>query len=431
MRIAVLSLLGLALVGLGPRPANAQANAGPDEVARLREELQELRRAMVTLEARLDALPSAPPTPAAPPAPDAAPPLPAPAAPDVATPNPQAAAGSKVFNPDISAVGNFLGAAGKSPGGGEPSLEMHEAEVSFQAVVDPYARADFFLAFGPAGVDVEEAFVTFPTVPGDLLLKVGKMRTAFGKVDGMHNHVMPWTDRPLVTKNLVGGEEGLSDSGISISRLFPNSFVFLEATGQVYRGASAVFQGPTRADLTYVGHLRAYRDLTENTNLDLGGSIAYGHNDSGPDRTTRLFGVDAAFRFRPLRRAIYQRLIVRSELVWSRRRQPTDPASASDPSNVPGNAGSFGTASAFGTYAALEYQFARRWYAGGRFDWSERADDASLRDKGGSLLLTWWPSEFSQIRGQYRYTRFAEGRTANEFLFQFLFSIGAHGAHTF
>jgi hypothetical protein len=420
MRIAVLSLLGLALAGLGPRPAFAQAPDAPDEVARLREELQQLRRSMVAIEARLDALQAAPPAPAisAPvlPAPVLpAPALPAPAATDAvaATPNPQAAAGSKVFNPDIAVIGDFLGAAGKSPGGGEPSLEMHESEASFQAVVDPYARADFFLAFGPEGVDVEEAFITFPTVPGDLLLKVGKMRTAFGKVDGLHNHALPWTDRPLVTKNLVGGEEGISDSGISISRLFPNSFAFLEATGQVYRGDSAVFQAANRADLTYVGHLRAYRDLTESTNLDLGGSVAYGHNDSGPDETTRLFGVDAAFRFRPLRRAIYQRLILRSELVWSRRRQPA------------------GTASAFGTYASLEYQFARRWYAGGRFDWSERADDASLRDRGGSLLLTWWPSEFSQIRGQYRYTRFAEGRTANEFLFQFLFSIGAHGAHTF
>ena len=52
-------------------------------------------------------------------------------------------------------------------------------------------------------------------------------------------------------------------------------------------------------------------------------------------------------------------------------------------------------------------------------------------DKGGSLLLTFWPSEFSQIRGQYRHTRYGEGIKANEFLFQFLFSIGAHGAHTF
>jgi hypothetical protein len=428
MRIAAVSLLGLALVGLGPPLAHAQAPAGSDEVARLREELQELRRAMAALEARLDVL-QAPPAPAEAPAPVAVP-APPPSDLAAATPSPQAAGGSKMFNPDISAIGDFLGAVGRSPGGGEPSLEMHEAEASFQAVVDPYARADFFLAFHPGGVDVEEAFITFPTVPGDLLLKVGKMRTAFGKVDGMHNHVLPWTDRPLVTNNLVGGEDGISDSGISISRLFPNSFVFLEATGQVYRGDSAVFQAQNRADLTYVGHLRAYRDLTENTNLDLGGSIAYGHNDSGPDQTTRLFGVDAAFRFRPLRRAIYQRLIVRSELVWSRRRQAggtTNPGTR----NTSGDASGPGTANAFGTYASLEYQFARRWYAGGRFDWSERADDASLRDKGGSLLLTYWPSEFSQVRGQYRYTRFGEGRTANEFLFQFLFSIGAHGAHTF
>ncbi len=424
MRIAAVPLIGLALVCGPGRPAQAQATASPEDVARLREELQQLQKAVTALEARLDALQATPS-----PAPPAAP-TPAPAAPAETAAVPAGAQGaggpggalpvygggaaaSKVFNPDIAAIGDFLGAIGRSPGGGEPSLQMHESELAFQAVVDPYARADFFLTFGPDEVGVEEAFITFPTAPLGLLVKVGKMRDAFGKVNGMHNHVMPWVDRPLVTNNLLGGEDGLADAGISLSRLIPNSFAFLEATGQVYRGDSSVFKGEKRADLAYVGHLRAYRDLTESTNLDLGGSIAYGHNDSGPRETTRLFGVDATFRFRPLRRAIYQRFIARSELVWSRRGQAT------------------GTANAFGTYVGLEYQFARRWFAGGRWDWSERAEDASVRDTGESLLLTWWPSEFSQIRGQYRHTRFGEGRTANEFLFQFLFSIGAHGAHTF
>jgi hypothetical protein len=86
---------------------------------------------------------------------------------------------------------------------------------------------------------------------------------------------------------------------------------------------------------------------------------------------------------------------------------------------------------AFGMYAAGEYQFARRWFAGVRYDRSDRAYDSSLVDKGPSLVLTYWPSEFSQIRGQYRRTRYAEGVTSNEALFQFLFSIGAHGAHVF
>jgi len=424
MRIAAVPLIGLALMCASGRPALAQTTASSAEVDSLREELQQLRKAVTALEARLDALQAMPAAPEATPAPPPVPTVPVEAAvpagaqgaggPAGALPlYGGGAAASKAFNPDIAAIGDFLGAIGRSPGGGEPSLQMHESELAFQAVVDPYARADFFLTFGPDEVGVEEAFITFPTAPAGLLVKVGKMRDAFGKVNGMHNHVMPWVDRPLVTNNLLGGEDGLADAGISLSRLIPNSFAFLEATGQVYRGDSSVFKGEKRADLAYVGHLRAYRDLTESTNLDLGGSIAYGHNDSGPRETTRLFGVDATFRFRPLRRAIYQRFIARSELVWSRRGQAT------------------GTANAFGTYVGLEYQFARRWFAGGRWDWSERAEDASVRDTGESLLLTWWPSEFSQIRGQYRHTRFGEGRTANEFLFQFLFSIGAHGAHTF
>jgi hypothetical protein len=45
--------------------------------------------------------------------------------------------------------------------------------------------------------------------------------------------------------------------------------------------------------------------------------------------------------------------------------------------------------------------------------------------------LTYWPSEYSQVRGQYRFTDWAIGPAANEFLFQVQFSIGAHGAHPF
>jgi hypothetical protein len=123
--------------------------------------------------------------------------------------------------------------------------------------------------------------------------------------------------------------------------------------------------------------------------------------------------VDLTFRWRPLRRAIYRRLLARTELVWSRRDQPG------------------GEVSAFGGYVSGEYQFARRWFVGARADWSERADDAGLRDTGASLLLTYWPSEFSQVRGQLRRIEYAEGLTAHEVLFQFLFSIGAHGAHAF
>ena len=84
-----------------------------------------------------------------------------------------------------------------------------------------------------------------------------------------------------------------------------------------------------------------------------------------------------------------------------------------------------------GFYGSGEYQFARRWYAGLRYDRSAQAFDPSIVDKGGSIFVTYWPSEFNQVRGQYRHTSYGDGVKGNEFLFQFLFSIGAHGAHVF
>ena len=173
-----------------------------------------------------------------------------------------------------------------------PALQLDEAELSLQAVVDPYARADFFLAASPEGLEVEEGFLTFPTLPGGLLMKVGKLKAQFGKVNTLHTHAMPWVDRPLVVKNLLGGDEGLNDSGISVSKLIPNPAV----PGSDRRGlpgTNELFTSHKRGDLSYVGRLRGYRDVTEGTNLDVGTSIAYGHNAVGEDFTTRVIGVDA------------------------------------------------------------------------------------------------------------------------------------------
>ena len=313
----------------------------------------------------------------------------------------------------MAVIGNFIGTTGENKVESAPSLEMHEAEVTFQAVVDPYARADVFLSASPDGLEIEEGFLTLTSLPGGLLAKVGKMKEQFGKANTMHAHTLPWVDVPIVMKNFLGGEEGLNDSGVSVSKLLMNPLFFLEATGELYQGNSGPFQTHERNDVSWLGRLRGYRDITESTNLDVGVSFTRGHNDAGPDFTTRLFGVDATYRYRPLRRAIYRRFMARTELMWSTRGQP------------------MGDVSAFGMYVSGDYQFARRWFGGVRYDYSDRAYDSSLVDKGPSLVLTYWPSEFSQIRGQYRHTNYAEGVTSNEALFQFLFSIGAHGAHTF
>jgi hypothetical protein len=326
------------------------------------------------------------------------------------------AAASKVFNPDISVIGDFLGAVGNGNPRATPALEMHESEVGFQAIIDPYARADFFISFGEQGVNLEEGYLTFAALPAGLQMKVGKMRSAFGKVNTLHNHVLPWTDRPLVTQNLVGGEDGIDDAGLSFSRILPApKEIFLEATAQVFRGDSSnVFKAYRRSDLSTVGHLRSYKDISESTNIDLGVSYARGHSPNGPDLIYQLYGIDSTIRWKPLRRSIYRSFVSRSEFIWGRADRPMLRA-----------------AKPFGYYVSADYQFARRWFFGARFDQSERMTNTALQDTGGSLILTYWPSEFSQIRGQLKRTSYAEHLTADELLFQFQFSMGAHGAHPF
>jgi hypothetical protein len=333
-------------------------------------------------------------------------------------------ASSKLLNPDIGIIGNFIAALGDSQGGSEavapfPFLTLQESETSLQAIMDPYARADFFLAIGEDGIEVEEGYATFPTLPGGLVVRAGKMRANFGRLNAFHNHTLPWIDRPLVMFNLLGGatedpDTGIKDAGLSVNRLLPAGNLFVEATAEVFRGDSGtLFQASRRQDFSVVGRLRGYADLTNQTNLEVGASYARGHNDQGSDFLTELYGLDLTLRWKPLRLARYRSLVARSELIWSRRQEPLT------------------IQRALGSFASLDYQLGRRWFTGARWDWSERARDAGIRDRGISAVLTYWPSEFSQVRGQYRWTRYGDGPAAQELLFQFLFTIGTHGAHPF
>jgi len=453
---------------LAPTAAFLLATALPAQDA------SELLNRMKAMEDRIHALESEvqtlkaqqAPTAAAPqPQPAAVAPPPAPSPPvDTASLGGAGGAAAKVLNPDISVIGDFIGTAGSHGGRPTPSLEMHESEVGFQEVIDPYARADFFLSFGEKGVNLEEGYITFTSLPAGLQLKVGKMRAAFGKVNTTHNHVLPWIDRPLVTQNLVGGEDGINDAGLSLSRILPSpKGLFLEGIAQVFRGDSdGVFSAVRRRDVSVVGHLHGYHDLSESTNIDLGASYARGHSPFA-DGNNQLFGIDATLRWKPLRRAIYQSFVARSEFIWARTSVAPTLTAVISPTPIPSTTTPFGNTlvKPFGFYVSGDYQLGQRWILCGRFDRSERGhclptnpendnttcvayDPATsaapyyafntarlLTDTGGSVLLTYKPSEFSLLRGQFRRTSYGEGRIANEFLLQLQFAMGAHGAHPF
>src|ERR1700736_5876255 len=255
---------------------------------------------------------------------------------------------ANALNPDISMIGDSIGSAGHNPVNPTPSLQMHESELGVQAIIDPYARGDFFLSFGEQGVNLEEGYITLTALPAGLVAKVGKFRGAFGKVNTLHNHVLPWIDRPLVSNNLVAGEDGIDDAGVSVERILPApKGIFMELTGQVFRGDSGDQQHPlyraySNSDVSTIAHLRTYKDITESTNIDLGASYSRGYSTAGPNFLTHLYGIDATLRWKPLRRSIYHSFVGRGELIWSQRQQlPSEQR-------------------AFGFYASGDYQLARR-----------------------------------------------------------------------
>ena len=194
---AVLLILLLSGGAWAQAPSSSDAGAMEQKIRDLEDRIIALEGQLRTMrEQQATAPPSAGATPA-----EASSAAPVPQAVSSAPTIGGAQGNAKALNPDISAIGDFIAVGGGNPmlptAGMQPfpSFSMHEAELGVQSIVDPYARADFFISFGEEGVELEEGYITFTALPAGFVAKAGKMRAAFGKVNTLHNHVLPWIDR--------------------------------------------------------------------------------------------------------------------------------------------------------------------------------------------------------------------------------------------
>ena len=111
------------------------------------------------------------------------------------------------------------------------------------------------------------------------------MRAQFGKVNTLHTHALPTADRPLVTENLVGGEEGLSDAGLSVSQLIQNAVTVPRATGEVFaRHVGRVPERRSAPSSTTSAACARTATSPRTSNIDLGTSVAFGPTDVGDRR---------------------------------------------------------------------------------------------------------------------------------------------------
>jgi len=337
------------------------------------------------------------------------------------TPNQPAPAqprSSLSFNPDIGVIGDFQ-ASYISRGEKNFDMYLNETEISLQATVDPYLRADFFLSFGrdpetgKYGATVEEGYLTTLSLPAKLQLKAGKFREAVGRINPTHPHALPFIDLPNAYVNLFG-EEGLNDEGVSLSWLVPNKAFYQELIVQTTSGfsESPAFARSEGNHLVYLGHLKNFFTLSDNATLELGITGISGPNDSS--RTTNIAAADLTYKWKPVEMNTYKSVTWQSEFYYSHNNQIEDNA-----------------VNSFGMYSFLQYQVSKRWFLTGRYDYGQKPYNNSIKEQAYSLTAGWYATEFSKME--------IEGKTTDDNIqprfyqawLRWIFVIGAHGAHQY
>jgi hypothetical protein len=332
-------------------------------------------------------------------------------------PAPQQTRSGISSNPDIGVIGDFRGSY-LSLGKRNVDAYLNETEVSFQSVVDPYIRADFFVSFSrdpethKYGVEVEEGYLTTLSLPYKLQLKAGKFREAVGRINPTHPHALPFIDLPNAFVNYFG-EEGLNDEGVSVSWLTPAKF-YQELLFQTTAGAgeSPTFNRGDNNRLIYLGHLKNFFTLSDNSTLEIGVTGITGPNDSS--RNTSIGAADITYKWKPVKMNTYKSLTWQNEIFYSNANYSASRSSSS-----------------FGLYSFLQYQVAKRWFLTGRYDYAQKPYDKSIVEQAFSMTAGWLATEFQKIEFEGKYTNVNVLHDYNQLWLRWIFIIGAHGAHQY
>jgi len=321
------------------------------------------------------------------------------------------------LNPEVSIIGDLIyKATDEDDGEGDNDFNLREVELAFSANVDTYARGDIIIAIenedGSIEVQVEEGYLTLLETPIENLQgKFGKFRPFMGKANKMHLHQLPWTDYPLVTRRFLG-EEGFSDAGVSLSYLIPNPLdIYSELTVEAFNNGTNVFGGGEEGETVYLTHWKTFFDITDDSTLEVGGSYAFGENGAGDGAETQVSGFD---------------LTLVSELFNNRKTTSHTEALFNTREQASGD-----DVNSWGLFTSLEQQLTDRWWAFGRYDFSQTATASEVDTNAYSAGFTFAQSEYVFWRTMYTHTNNENSDDVDTVWIQLEFSIGPHKPHDY
>ncbi len=352
------------------------------------------------------------------------------------------------FNPAIGVVGETIfsqqSKGAPQNGTGYPGgfdVYQRSVELNMSASVDPFAKGWVVIngsadaATGETSLDVEEAALQTTSLPANLTLTAGQFFGEFGRLSYIHDHELPFVNRPLVLDQYVGGES--KTVGAQLNWLAPiEHYVNLTAGMGTQFGDDPDVVGSYRSfgAVNYWGRLSTYFDLSDDWQLE-GGVSALFNPDSGnvngelqPDGLTTLtetrrllFDGDLKLSYVPLRDNQFNSLTWGTEVLYSDNQYLATPTGSGSPYAE--------TVGSWGTYSYLTYKWSRSWSAGFLFEFVQNDQNSSGQTYAYSPYLTWAISHWNQIRLQYTHSQpnAATGNEPNNAVYlQWTWIIGAH-----
>jgi len=309
-----------------------------------------------------------------------------------------------------------------------------EIELNLFGQIDPYARAEVRFEAGQdtrgesINVSLAEANLTLMTLPFNTQAKIGLMRNRWGLTNQIHDHDLPFIDRPDVLVQFFG-QDGLVEKGGEATWVPPLPF-YLELLGGVWNGDNETAFGLASLKNPLVtGRVRTFLELEELGAIQLGMSVA---NGLQPDRLNNLIlGWDAKYKYTPegWQHAI---VTVAGELLYEMRKEPG--ASGDETLNRYGWY-------LYGDLQPFRFGLASLFSLGFRYDWTQYAVNPG-HQWAAEPYLSFMPTEFLRFRIGYKHTHgntpgccsntgVGSARIKDEVLFQSTFILGAHPAHPF
>jgi hypothetical protein len=293
---------------------------------------------------------------------------------------------------------------------------------------------------GETSVELEEAWVETLALPAGLALRMGRTFADIGYLNTKHFHSWDFANQPLVYQAFLGSQ--YIDDGLQLRWLAPTDF-YLEFGGEILRGDRYPAGGAGNSGFG-----------SSTLNVKTGGDVGISHSwqfglswlgtesderasgDEGEPvlftGDTDIYIADLVWKWAPDGNSRARNLKFQAEYMW---RNEDGYYTFMPDTRAPWNEHSEGW------YAQLIFQPFPRWRIGVRYDsLSGGTLDPDFAGtplyylgndpKRYSMMVDWSNSEFSRLRFQYEHDRSSD-MDDDQFALQYIFSIGAHGAHTF